>query len=105
MKTGYRDLRDFIAQLEAAGQLRRVGGAALDQEIGAITEVAAGLSDPPALLFDDIPGQRAGNRILTNTTVGRKCAALALGIDPELPPLAALRAWMARRADLAFLPP
>ncbi|MEO8721939.1 MAG: UbiD family decarboxylase [Sphingobium sp.] len=105
MKPTYRDLREFIDLLDAAGQLKRVSGARLDHEIGAITEVAAGLPCPPALLFDAIPGQRPGNRILTNTTVGTKCAALALGIDPDLPPLSALRAWMARRADLKFLPP
>ena len=105
MQPTYRDLREFIDLLDSAGQLKRVSGARLDYEVGAITEVAAGLPQPPALLFDSIPGQRSGHRILTNTTVGTKCAALALGIDPELPPLAALRAWMARRADLKFVPP
>lgn len=105
MTPTYRDLREFIALLEAAGQLRRVTGARLDHEIGAITEVAAGLPNPPALLFDAIPGQRAGHRILTNMTVGAKSAALALGIDPGLSPLSALRAWMARRATLTFIPP
>lgn len=103
--TAYRDLRDFIALLEKAGELKHVSGARLEHEIGAITEVAAGLPNCPAVLFGEIPGQAPGNRILTNTTVGVRRAALALGIDPDLPPLEALRAWMARRAELRYVPP
>lgn len=101
----YRDLRDFIDLLEGLGEIKHVRGARLDHEIGAITEVAAGLPQCPALLFEAIPGQAAGNRILTNTTVKTRRAALALGLDPELPPLEALRAWMDRRSRLQFIPP
>ena len=47
----YKDLREFIAEVEALGALRRIDGADPRYEIGGITEVAAGLPECPALLF------------------------------------------------------
>ena len=79
MAVAYRDLREFIGLVDKIGDLRRVEGAALDFEIGAITEVAAGSDRCPALLFSKIPGQPVGNCIFTNTTVSARRAALALG--------------------------
>jgi UbiD family decarboxylase len=105
MAVEYRDLREFIGLVDKIGDLRRVEGAALDFEIGAITEVAAGSERCPALLFSNIPGQPAGNRVFTNTTVSTRRAALALGIDPNLPPLQALQAWKRKRVDLKPVAP
>ena len=75
----YKDLRDFIALVDKLGVLRRIIGADPQFEIGGITEVAAGLPDCPALLFDDIKGYRRGLRIFTNATTNVQRAALALG--------------------------
>jgi 4-hydroxy-3-polyprenylbenzoate decarboxylase len=96
----YRDLREFIERVDALGALRRIEGADLRYEIGGITEVAAGLPDGPALLFDAIRGFPRGFRIFTNATTNPQRAALVLGIDPALRPLDALRAWMERRKTL-----
>src|ERR1041385_8195512 len=84
---GYADLREFIDQVEALGALRRIEGADPVCEIGGITEVAAGLPECPALLFDSIKGHARGFRVFTNATVSPQRAALALGIDPSLKPL------------------
>jgi UbiD family decarboxylase len=105
MSVDYQDLRDFIAKVDAIGDLKRISGASAEYEIGGITEVAAGLAHCPALLFDQIPGQAPGNRVFTNATVGPKRAALALGIDPDLTPLEALRVWKERRTKLSLMPP
>src|ERR1700692_1600544 len=101
----YRDLREFIHQVDRLGALRRIDGAAPRCEIGGITEVAAGLPECPALLFDVIKGHRRGFRIFTNATTSVQRAALALGLDPALRPLDALRAWMEKRKKLASHPP
>ena len=50
------DLRGFIEQVDELGGLRRIDGANQKYEIGGITEVAAGLPECPALLFDNIKG-------------------------------------------------
>jgi 4-hydroxy-3-polyprenylbenzoate decarboxylase len=101
----YKDLRDFIAAVDKLGALRRIDGADPRFEIGGITEVAAGLPDCPALLFDSIKGFSPGFRVFTNATTNVQRAALALGLDPGLRPLDALKAWMEKRKNLTPQPP
>src|SRR3981081_3349411 len=97
----YKDLREFIELVDKLRVLRRIEGADASFEIGGITEVAAGQPDCPALLFDAIKGFPRGFRIFTNAVTNPQRAALALGIDPALRPLDALKAWMERRQSLA----
>src|SRR5207253_8175711 len=101
----YADLRDFIDRVEALGALRRIEGADPVCEIGGITEIAAGLPECPALLFDAIKGHARGFRVFTNATVSPQRAALALGIDPALRPIDALKEWRTRRSTLQMLAP
>jgi UbiD family decarboxylase len=101
----YSDLREYIAQVEGLGALRKINGADPYLEVGAITELAAGTPDCPALLFDNFKGFAPGFRVFTNATTNVQRAALALGIDPNLRPLEALQAWMGRRAKLKPLEP
>ena len=97
----YKDLREFIGLVDKPGALRRIEGADPRFEIGGITEVAAGRCRTcPALLFDDIKGFPRGLRIFTNAVTNPQRAALALGIDPTLRPLDALKAWMEKRKTL-----
>jgi len=101
----YKDLREFITQVDTLGALRRISGADPRFELGGITEVAAGQPECPALLFDDIKGFAKGFRVFTNATVSAQRAALALGIDPKLRPLDALKAWMGKRQGLKMIAP
>ena len=96
----YKDLRGFIKQVETLGALRHIDGADPRFEIGGITEVAAGTAECPALLFDRIKGFAKGFRVFTNATTTPQRAALALGLDPALKPLDALKAWMKKRQTL-----
>jgi UbiD family decarboxylase len=101
----YKDLREFITRVDDLGALRRIDGADPRFEIGGITEVAAGQPDCPALLFDRIKGFAPGFRVFTNATTSPQRAALALGLDPKLRPLDALKAWMGKRKDLRMIAP
>jgi UbiD family decarboxylase len=96
----YRDLREFIALVDNLQALRRIEGADPRFEIGGITEVAAGMPDCPALLFDGITGYPRGFRIFSNAVTNPQRAALALGLDPSLRPLDVLKAWMEKRKTL-----
>lgn len=58
------DLRAFLAKIDAAGQLRTITGAALDTEVGALTELN-GQRQGPALLFGGFEGYPAGYRVLS----------------------------------------
>jgi UbiD family decarboxylase len=104
-KASYEDLREFIARVDELGALRRIEGADPAFELGGITEVAAGMPDCPALLFDSIKGFTRGFRVFTNATVSPQRAALALGIDPKLRPIDALKEWRSRRGSLKMHPP
>ena len=101
----YKDLRQFIDFVDRLGALRRIDGADARIELGGITEVAAGLPDCPALLFDNIKGHQRGFRVFTNATTNVQRAALALGLATTLRPLDALKAWMEKRKGLQLLPP
>src|SRR5262249_46386897 len=101
----YKDLREFIGLVDKLGALRRIEGADPRFEIGAITEVAAGRPDGPALLFDRIKGFPRGFRIFTNATTSPQRAALALRIDPGLRPLDALKPGREKRKPLQRSPP
>jgi UbiD family decarboxylase len=100
-----KDLREFISKIDDLGMLRRIVGAQAQHEIGAITELAAGMTPAPALLFDDIPGFPKGFRVLSNVVTTPQRAALALGIDPGLSPVAALKASMMKRHALVPMKP
>ena len=72
------DLRDWLKEVDALGQLKHVSGADANLEIGVITEVN-GQRRGPALLFDNIPGFDQGFRILTGSMLNAKRLAFTLG--------------------------
>ncbi|MDP2726384.1 MAG: UbiD family decarboxylase, partial [Dehalococcoidia bacterium] len=62
----FRDLRGWMAEVEALGQLQIARGAHWDLEIGTITELVRRQKNRPAVVFDDIPGYSSGFRVLGN---------------------------------------
>jgi 4-hydroxy-3-polyprenylbenzoate decarboxylase len=65
------DLRQFVKEAEAEGELVRVNGAKADLEIGALFELSNEHLYPPVLLFEDIPGFDPRFRILSNVRTSR----------------------------------
>src|ERR1700674_5556449 len=78
-----RDLRSWIAQLRAAGELQDIAGAEREKEIGGIVDIYQRKIGNKAVLFDDIPGYPRGHRILANilTSVRRINLTLGMPID------------------------
>ena len=71
----FDDLRDFLEALDKIGQLKHVGGADWDLEIGTIAELMNEQSDAKALVFDKIKGYPEGYRIVTgilHTELGQR---------------------------------
>jgi UbiD family decarboxylase len=62
------DLRAWLEQARALGELREVAGADWNLELGTISELNVKKTNPPALLFDRIAGYPAGYRVLTCST-------------------------------------
>src|SRR5262249_33616471 len=98
----WNDLREWIALVEANGLLKRIEKPVdADEELAAIAYLATRREDAPALLFDEITGDRTGASILANMLGSSKERyALAVGLDPTLSTaamIAATRDLMQRR--------
>ncbi len=82
----WRDLREWLARVQAAGELHRIAAEVdTDEELAAITFLAARRERAPALLFENLKGDRLGARVLSNmlgSSVERY--ALAVGLDPRM---------------------
>ncbi|MGH3662424.1 MAG: UbiD family decarboxylase [Micromonosporaceae bacterium] len=61
-------LRSWLDEVSRLGELTHVPGADWDLEIGAISELSYRTPRPKALLFDEIVGYPAGQRVLVGST-------------------------------------
>lgn len=103
----HEDLREFIARAERAGELLRIKGVDWKLEMGALAEIVyqTKTQDPPAILFEEIPGYPAGMRILAGATNSSKRLALTLGLPEPKGPLDVVRGYRDRMKTHQPLPP
>src|SRR6185312_10563504 len=82
----WRDLREWVALIERNSELQRIGKeVSADEELAAITYMATRNEKAPALLFENIAGDKSGSRVLANMLGSSKERyALAVGLDPDL---------------------
>jgi len=82
----YKDLRDWLGQVEKFNQLKKINQADWDLEMGAITELVyhEGQGTPPAILFDEVPGYPPGFRALFGATCSPERMALTLGFPASI---------------------
>lgn len=76
------DLRGWLDAIDQAGALKRVSGAHWDKEIGGIAEVNNSTVDPPAILFDKIPGYATG-RVVACATSSTTTLATTLRVEAK----------------------
>jgi UbiD family decarboxylase len=104
----WRDLRQWLRSIENAGALKRIEAAVdPEEELAAITYLAARQENAPALLFESLTGDRSGSRILTNMLgASRERFAITVGLDPRLSTaemIAKSRKIMKRRISPTFV--
>src|ERR1700728_4746905 len=83
---GFLDMRQWMAQLEQHGELRRIKAEVdWDREIGAVTRRVLEKKGP-ALLFENIKGYKDGRcrKLFMNGLGARSRLPLALGLPPHL---------------------
>src|SRR5260370_19306984 len=91
------DLREFIARAERAGEIVRIRGAHWKLEMGTLAEIVNHAKpEPPAILFEDVPGYPKGMRLLSGATNSSKRLAIALGLPVPRNPLDVVRAYRDR---------
>jgi 4-hydroxy-3-polyprenylbenzoate decarboxylase len=99
------DLRDWLAQMEAAGELQKVSGADRKEEIGGIVDIYQRQTNRPALLFDDIPGYPRGHRVAANILTGVKRIALTFGMPAESSEMDLVHYWRRYLDESKAIPP
>ncbi len=76
------DIRDWLDQAKALGQLKQINGADWDLEIGCLTSLFCKRENCPGLLFDRIKGYPEGYRLLTASASNPVTLSLTLGLPP-----------------------
>ncbi|HEY3074310.1 MAG TPA: hypothetical protein VGJ74_03950, partial [Burkholderiales bacterium] len=99
------DLRDWLAQMEAAGELQKVSGANREEEIGGIVDIYQRAANNKAVLFDDIPGFARGYRVAANILTGVKRIALTMGMPPESTEIDLVNYWRRYLTEAKSIPP
>jgi UbiD family decarboxylase len=102
----HTDLREFIARAENAGEIMRVKGADWNLEIGTLAEIVChARPEPPALLFEDVPGYPKGMRLISGATNSSKRLAITLGLPVPENALDVVRAYRDRMKIHRPIPP
>ncbi|MBI4317377.1 MAG: UbiD family decarboxylase [Chloroflexi bacterium] len=102
----YRDLRDWLEQVEGFGELRVARGAHWDVELGAVTElVHHRMRRGPAVLFDDIVDYPSGYRVLVNCLASPRRVALTLGLPPASSEGELVKLWQEKSKSYRPVPP
>src|SRR6266851_1939980 len=100
------DLREFIARAERAGEMTRIKGADWKLEMGTLAEIVNhARPEPPAILFEDVPGYPKGMRLLSGATNSSKRLAITLGLPVPNNPLDVVRAYRDRMKTHRPIPP
>lgn len=105
VKPGFRDLREWMADVEAMGELRRIDGVDWNLDLGGITDVVCHRPNSPAVLFDRVGDYPAGHRVLVNQLGSRKRLAYTWGIPDGLTNLQMVRTWLDIEHSLEKIPP
>jgi len=102
----HADVREFLVRIEAAGELLRVPGADWDLEMGTLAEIVSHAKpEPPAILFEDVPGYPRGMRLLSGATNSAKRLAITLGLPVPRNPLEVVRSYRDRMKIHQPVPP
>ena len=102
----HADLREWIARVDGIGELMRISGVEWNLEMGAVAEMIyqAKPDNPPAILFENIPGYPAEYRVLSGMTNSPRRLALTLGLPMPSHPLDVVRAYRDRMKRFELIP-
>ena len=105
MNVAYRDLREWLTHVEETGELRRVKGVGLEEDVGRIAELSASTDQGPALLLYEFPGYRKEHAILLNPFGTTRMIAFTFGFPADADRLKLLQRLNDRLGNLELLPP
>jgi len=103
--TSRQDLRVWLAQMDAAGEIAHVSGANREREIGGIVDIYQRKTGNPAVLFDDIPGYPKGHRVLANILTSIRRINMTMGNPPDGTEIELVRHWRKYMKEAKTIPP
>lgn len=101
----FKDIRQFIAEVERTGECQLLQLADCNQEIGLVTEWQSYIPNSPMLVFDNIKGYPAGYRVVTNAFSSPRRTALALGLSGEPKRMELVRQIKDKLSRVKMIPP
>lgn len=102
----YKDVRGWIEQVDAMGELKTIHGAVWNLEIGSLSVLASKHKEnSPALLFDRIKDYPVGYRILVGFFESLKRSALTTNLSLDITREGFIQAWRQRLATPESIPP
>jgi len=100
-----QDLRTWLGELEAAGELQVIKGADREEEIGGIVDFYQRDSGNKAVLFDDVPGYPSGYRVVANILTSVRRINLTLGLPLDAPKMDLVNYWRRYMKTGKTIPP
>ncbi len=79
----YKDLREWLVEVEKLGELVVTKGLDSQKEIGMAAEMLMHPDEAPCVVFDEIPGYEKGHRVLVNFFAGKR-KNMTLGFPTDL---------------------
>ena len=102
----YRDLIEWLEQVEHMGELKVLDGADWNLEMGTITALASkGKADSPAFLFDQIKGYPKGYRVLVGLFESLRRSALTTNLPVDITRHEFIDAWRKRLSNPQSIAP
>ena len=103
---GYKDLREWIQQVDEMGELKVLEGVDWNLEIGTLTVLASkGKAGSPALLFDRIKGYPQGYRVLVGLFESLRRSALTTNLPTDISREGFIKSWRERLSHRPLIPP
>ncbi len=99
-----KDLRDWLAELEANGELKHIVGAEPKEEIGGIVDIYMRKMGNPAVLFDEVPGFPKGARVLANILTSTPRINLAVGLPAKASEMELVQWWRKYMREAPSMP-
>src|SRR4051812_35203154 len=100
-----QDLRAWLAEMEAAGEVTHIAGAEREREIGGIVDIYQRKIGNPLALFDEIPGYPKGHRILANLLTSIRRINMTVGNPAEAREIELVRYWRRYMKDAKTIAP
>lgn len=100
-----KDVRAWLEEVEAAGELKRIKGADREAEIGGIVDIMMRKMTNPAVLFDEVPGFDKNYRVLANILCSTPRVSLAVGLPADASEIDLVNYWRDYMRDPPLIPP